>query len=347
MAHSLKYRKKTKHRTKNKHRKKTKYRRNEKTKKIHYPVKRKISGGGGETREEILKIYKQSLRKILDADEGELNNCIDIIRRLNVSATAENLNKISLVSEYDKLKGEMDLIISTSDIPSSSSAEIRAEQVEEEVSHREDRLRGLSKELMDLKPSALVKRAKAENVPLEQLDAARDGENPREEIVALIVTLIDARLGTAPVDNALSKIQGGFATSVAEERVQEVEARPAGGELVQPVPVPLPRPPREELDQPPGEELVQPPGEELVEPVPLPRPPDEDAMLIEASLQAAYAAALQAPAVEGKCVCPPEYSRCDLSNGWCLNAADGYSLGTGCGAAYGDSCSMNHPTFSP
>ena len=220
MAHSLKYRKKTKHRTKNKHRKKTKYRRNEKTKKIHYPVKRKISGGGDETREEILKIYKQSLRKILDADEGELNNCIDIIRRLNVSATAENLNKISLVSEYDELKGEMDLIISTSDIPSSSSAEIRAEQVEEEVSHREDRLRGLSKELMDLKPSALVKRATAENVPLEQLEAARDGENPREEIVALIVTLIDARLGTAPVDNALSKIQGGFATSVAEERVQ-------------------------------------------------------------------------------------------------------------------------------
>ena len=346
MAHSLKYRKKTKHRKKNKHRKKTKYRRNEKTKKIHYPAKRKISGGGDETREEILKIYKQSLRKILGVkNEGELNNCIDIIRRLNVSATAENLNKISLVSEYDELKGEMDLIISTSDIPSSSSAEIRAEQVEEEVSHREDRLRGLSKELMDLKPSALVKRAEAENVPLEQLDAARDGENPREEIVALIVTLIDARLGTAPVDNALSKIQGGFATSVAEERVQEVEARPAGGELVEPVPAPLPRPPDEELVEPVP--LPRPPDEELVQPAPPPGTPDEDTMFSEAVKAAAYAAALQAPAVEGKCVCPPEYSRCDLSNGWCLNAADGYSLGTGCGAAYGDSCSMNHPTFSP
>ena len=310
MAHSLKYRKKTKHRKKNKHRKKTKYRRNEKTKKIHYPAKRKISGGGDETREEILKIYKQSLRKILDVDdEGELNNCIDIIRRLNVSATTENLNKISLVSEYDELKGEMDLIISTSDIPSSSSAEIRAEQVEEEVSHREDRLRGLSKELMEMKPSALVKRANAENVPLEQLEAAQEGENPREEIVALIVTLIDARPSTAPVDNALSKIQGGFATSVAEGRVQEVEARPA--------------------------------GEALVQPVPPQRIPDEEmANAIRAAADAAEMAR------QGKCVCPSEYPRCG-SDGWCFNADNGYSLGTGCGAGVGDSCSMDHPNFSP
>jgi hypothetical protein len=60
--------------------------------------------------------------------------------------------------------------------------------------------RSFSAELMALKPSHLVKRAIAVGVDQAALEAAQDGEHPREEIVALIVAKANATPSSAGGD---------------------------------------------------------------------------------------------------------------------------------------------------